>query len=144
MNDGSFTTSVVNWTGHRMQDERDRSNSSFEEHSVVITPYTLEEKEAFEIVMGKEYTHIEYMELDYRFALMHELSHQLGAQDHYCYENGGDGACSNDYCDECKNGQEDPRACLMSYVYDISDLTDENMYCDDCLTIIQEYLNEYL
>ena len=113
--------------------DNDRSNSNSSRHSVVITPWlvnTFDKDEA-------EYEN--NVEREYVFDLMHELSHQLGAPDHYCYGVGLFGVCSNEYCDECQNDQS-PRACLMSWRYDISDLTDEAMYCNDCTAMIDEHL----
>ena len=135
LDDGTSTTSVVIWTGHLMEDnDNDRSNSNSSRHSVVITPWlvnTFDKDEA-------EYEN--NVEREYVFDLMHELSHQLGAPDHYCYGVGLFGVCSNEYCDECQNDQS-PRACLMSWRYDVSDLTDEAMYCNDCTAMIDEHLD---
>ena len=135
LEDGTSTTSVVIWTGHLMKDN-DRSNSNSDRYSVVITPW---------VVSTFDKNDAEYannVEREYIFDLMHELSHQLGAPDHYCYGVGLFGVCSNEYCDECQNDRS-PRACLMSWRYDVSDLTDESMYCDDCTTMIDEHLDDH-
>ncbi len=135
LNNGTDTATVVIWTGHLMNDNYgDRSNSNSYRHSVVITPWltsTYIDTNTFEEDVYRENV----------FTLIHELSHQIGAPDHYCYGiKNGDSVCSNNYCDECRNGYSEPRSCLMSYRYDISTLTDEEMYCNDCITAINAHL----
>ena len=74
------------------------------------------------------------------YSLMHELSHQLSAPDHYCYKNKDENdKCANKYCDECVYGIMQ-RECIMSKRDDISALTDPEIYCEDCLTIIADHL----
>jgi len=136
--DGTPTATVAIWTGHLMRDnEGDRSNSSSSRNSIVITPWLFS-------TFDDETTFKSDVEREYIFTLMHELSHQLGAPDHYCREDYGiDRKCSNPYCDKCQNGLSTPRACIMSERCDLSTLTDEEMYCDDCMSMIQAHLNSH-
>lgn len=54
------------------------------------------------------------------FTLMHELSHQLGAPDHYCYgPSTTSEGCANPNCDTCYMGRDAERPCMMTYRYDI-------------------------
>ena len=127
---GNDTTSIVLWTGHSMTDpSNDRSNSDSVSHSVVITPYGVSQwDDSAEKYQEQTYT------------LLHELSHQLDAPDHYCYGRGESGLCSNTSCDMCYLGYSDARACVMGHRYDISTLSDEEMYCNDCYITITNHL----
>lgn len=138
LGDGTPTATVAIWTGHLMKDIiEDRSNSHFTRDSVVITPWLVYN---FNDVTTYN-SDVEHM---YVPELMHELSHQLGAMDHYCYKDYGiDGKCTNPYCDKCQNGYSTPRACLMSEYPDLSTIPDEKIYCDDCITMIQAHLNAH-
>ena len=60
--------------------------------------------------------------------MMHELSHQLGAPDHYCYgPSTTSEGCANPNCDTCYMGRDAERPCMMTYRYDI-EATDEDVY----------------
>ena len=130
---GMPTSSTCIWTGHLLGDERSNSLTGAGWHSVVITPsLNTSEEEIY-----CEYTNV----------LMHELSHQLNAPDHYCYGDYKDnGKCSNPVCDECVYGQENPRTCLMGmsyYDHDILEISDENIYCSSCTLIIKDHLKNH-
>lgn len=73
---------------------------------------------------------------------MHELSHQLGAPDHYCYGiEPGETSCINDHCDICVNGETRERSCMMTYRYDIEDTKESTLYCSSCLADIGNHLS---
>lgn len=85
MGSGTSTTSYVLWTGHILPGNP--PSSSYSDFSVIITPNQTTNsnyvnKSDAEVRMESLYT------------LMHELSHQLGAPDHYCYGvSEGDSVC---------------------------------------------------
>lgn len=131
LSNGTTTTSVTIWTGHKMKDNA-RSNSNSTRYSIVITPW-----------LTSTLSTAGDTERENVFDLTHEQSHQLGAPDHYCYGVGSSGVCSNEHCDECRNGYSKPRECLMSKRYDVSTLTDQNMYCSDCKYDISSHLDSH-
>lgn len=138
---GSDTISNVVWTGHRLTGNA-RSNSSSYGHSVIITPA---------ITSTYDATTGTYVEASYStkviensFTLMHELSHQLGAPDHYCYGvEPGHSCCSNTHCDECVYGFTNPRTCMMSYRVNVSTYDEATLYCPDCLATIGAHLADH-
>ncbi len=81
---------------------------------------------------------------EYTYVLMHELSHQLSLPDHYCYGiPEGYEVCRNLHCDQCYKGYAEPRNCMMSYYYDLYKTDVEDLYCDDCIDMMNEYLDTY-
>ena len=74
--------------------------------------------------------------------LLHELSHQLGAPDHYCYgteENGPNDKCDNPArdCYKCDHNYAPEPYCIMSKyapdaVYEVSKGSSLNIYCYSC------------
>lgn len=75
--------------------------------------------------------------------LLHEISHQIGARDHYCYiDNHNDSSteypCSNGNCYKCVYSQEAPPQCVMATVKDWglgSELSPEeisSIFCAAC------------
>ena len=140
--EGNEIMSIVLWTGHRMcNDQEDRSSSRSDLHSVVITrrdtaPWN-EDTECYE----EETDEVKFIKES--FTLLHELSHQLGAPDHYCRGASASEGCSNSYCDTCYFGYNSPRACVMSREYDLSLLSDEELYCMDCEAVIESHLADH-
>ena len=128
---GTTTTSVAIWTGHLLG-SGERSNSHASRYSIIIIPW-----------LTSTLTSSADIERENVFDLTHEQSHQIGAPDHYCYGVGSSGKCSNAYCDICVNGRTSIRDCLMSYRYDISSLTDNNMYCGDCKAAISSHVGSH-
>ena len=72
------------------------------------------------------------------YTLLHELSHQLGAPDHYCYDESSEN-CNNpsNDCWRCDRGLTEEPVCLMSKRMD--DLEQrlysgnlEDVYCEQC------------
>lgn len=135
---GTDTASVVIWTGHIMAGNG-ASSSSFSRHSVVITPMATITQTGMSYINKSE----QDIQKESVYSLMHELSHQLGAPDHYCYGSDDEnGKCANKDCDRCVHGTN-PRACIMSGRDDISTLTDQEIYCEDCRTIIANHLYDH-
>jgi uncharacterized protein YjdB len=130
---GNDTTTVVSWTGHRMLDhEHDRSCSDNELHSVVITTYEV-----------LDWSDTSEKTKDRVFSLLHELSHQFGASDHYCTKQAPDDTCTNPLCDICCYGYLQERECIMSRVYDISTLSDNALFCSDCRSLISSHIQDH-
>jgi hypothetical protein len=55
-------------------------------------------------------------------------------------EEAAGGRCTNDYCDKCVFGYSEIRVCIMGR--DTS-ITDEDVYCDDCVSVITDHLEEH-
>ncbi|MBR3961178.1 MAG: RICIN domain-containing protein [Clostridia bacterium] len=135
MGNGTNTNSRVLWTGHILTGNP-RSNSNSTRNSVVITPY--------HTTTGSSYTNKSDSDVRQEsiFTLMHETSHQIGAPDHYCYDEDAP-YCENDYCDEHVYGMDDPRQCIMSYRYDIEAENESTLYCSSCLAIINAHIADH-
>lgn len=110
----------------------DRSNSVSSTHSVIMTTYGI-----------NDWSDTDDKAADRTFTLMHELSHQLDAPDHYCYGPGSTGRCSNKSCDECYLGYTTTRDCLMGHRFDISTISDDELYCDYCVDTIKSHLENH-
>lgn len=132
LSDGTSTASIVIWTGHIM-DQNERSDSSLQRQSVVITPW-----------LTSTLTSYNDVERENVFTLIHELSHQIGAPDHYCYgKQNGALSCTNPDCDVCSVGLTATRVCLMSNRMDISTVSDADLYCSDCINTIRAHLYDH-
>ena len=112
---GTNTQSRVIWSGHWLDVGEERSISYSEVNAVVMTTDNIIKKESV------------------RSVLLHELSHQLGANDHYCKEDGT--PCSNKFCYECNERGKAPK-CLMSGFNSFTDYIILNprpsIYCAEC------------
>lgn len=76
--------------------------------------------------------------------MMHELSHQLGAPDHYCYgPSTTSEGCANPNCDTCYMGRDAERPCMMTYRYDIEATDEDVLYCSSCLQTIATHLTDH-
>lgn len=76
---------------------------------------------------------------------MHEISHLLGAPDHYCNQTDSS-PCSNPHCYIHVDGRpkEDKPKCIMQDRIPNLDTYDETeIYCSSCLKIISEHLTQY-
>jgi hypothetical protein len=64
--------------------------------------------------------------------LLHEIGHQIGAEDHYCYEDNGGRRCSNIWhCYECAN--QIPPDCIMSDDWENIEIMDlHRIFCREC------------
>ena len=133
--EGSNVVTKVLWTGHIL-DGNAPSASYSSDHTVIITPRyttdinTYENLGDIKIVLESEYT------------LLHELSHQLGAHDHYCYRDNGSAHCSNPYCARCDSSAIP--FCLMSSRFDdVSSISPHSLYCDECEEIITQHIDDH-
>jgi len=137
---GTNTMTNVLWTGHILEDNASSASyrpSSFEYYAVVITP--------------KETTNADFsnktgalVNRESRFDLMHELSHQLGCPDHYCYD--PDGAnCNNPNCYRCTRGipKEQWPQCIMTKRIDVENPSNGNRYCDECDVQLMQHLSNH-
>ncbi len=134
---GTDTMTRVAWTGHMTGTTiYDLLSSSYDRsHSVVLLlGYVVDSN-------GNNYSPTAVKKGSVR-GLLHELSHQLGAPDHYCYGNENNGP--NDKCDnptrdcyKCDYGSDNEPYCIMSYfapdaVYEVSKGNSLNIYCYNC------------
>ncbi len=139
---GTALSPVVIWTGHVLHDGAD---SNWEPYSIVITDCFKVENKHVDEDGDKDEDYVncsdEKIKQESEYDLLHELSHQIGAEDHYCYGKNESGKCSNSYCDECVNGYSGPRAnCIMGVRHNISQRTDNLLYCNDCISLIQQHI----
>ena len=135
---GTSTTSKVLWTGHVL-DGNPRSNSLLDNYSVVMTlsevtnPYTHENLGSYKV------------KKESRYNLIHELSYQLGAPDHYCYNEEGAAKgqkCENKDCTECTQGKKAPK-CIMTKRCDLADENINTLYCSSCWATIKAHLKNH-
>ena len=137
---GTNTISAVFFTGHWIE-ANIGGDSNSQNHSVVIIPNETV-AESIDGDGNKIYTNLSKSETIDKSTdiLMHELAHQLGAPDHYCYNkiDGGSGKCDNPDCDECVYGRTE-RACLMSGTRS-SSLSLDELYCNECENVIKNHL----
>lgn len=132
---GTNTYSRVLWTGHILNGNPP-SDSNSANHTVIITPKM--------VTSGSSYTNVSSANVnkESRFTLLHELSHQLGAPDHYCYANGENGGhCSNPNCCSC-NGKPIP-VCVMQSRKDIETTDIDSLYCSACKTTINTHIGAH-
>ena len=112
--------------------EHDRSCSDSVLHSVVMTTCGV-----------SDWNDESAKNADRMFTLLHELSHQFGASDHYCTKQAPDDTCTNPLCDICCYGYLQERECIMSRVYDISTLSDNALFCSDCRSLISSHIQDH-
>ena len=132
---GSSTLSRVLWTGHILKDNAS-SDSLDSNHTVIMTP-----KHTTDSNYNNKSTTL--VNKESRFTLLHELSHQLGAPDHYCYGvNALTGKCRNENCCTC-NGQAVPTICMMNARCDVEARDLLNLYCGDCIDDIMTHIKNH-
>ena len=138
---GDEITTVVIWSGRKMSAYvADRTNSMEINHSIVMTTYGIADWNALEDAYGPPIDTSKIYE-SLTNTLFHELSHQLGAPDHYCYKDWNENSkCSNDYCDSCVYGYDKIRKCIMGYD---TLITHQVVYCDDCLSMISDHIEDH-
>lgn len=121
----------VFWSGHRIQFNENSPNSFNRSSSVG----------KFVFMLGLFEDNVDFR---IKSCLMHELSHQLGAPDHYheCEDsddlstckravaNGGKGYCSNESCNLQKGTINRPDSCIMDG--DAKDIESVNVFCEGC------------
>lgn len=129
---GHDRVAKVLWTGHMMKD-RATSVSRPNAYMAMITPTN-------SLQDNGEARYGNLLE-GYLFGdLTHELSHLLGANDHYCFGKNGNAHCSNPDCDECN--KKPLRRCIMRlYVDGMEDQYD--IYCDACINVIRNHINAH-
>lgn len=129
----------VAWTGHVLEDRA--SNSDSLTHTVVMTIGS---------VTDASNNNLSEAEIRYQriYTLLHELSHQLGAPDHYCYNEAGEnGNCDNptNDCHICDHNNAPAPICIMTSRYGYDDLETRLMagnlsgvYCSQCRSSVHE------
>ena len=135
LNTGNEILSIVIWTGHILNGN---PGSVAFNYTVVMTPHHT--TSSINGYPNKPQDKVYYHSI---LSLMHELSHQIGAKDHYCKKGITDvGPCSNMNCDKCHNGYQETRKCIMADGDELL-FTDNDLYCSECITNILTHLNEH-
>ncbi|HCG34756.1 MAG TPA: hypothetical protein DER23_00280, partial [Clostridiales bacterium] len=143
---GTNTLSRVAWSGHVLESRSSNSDSS--SHTVVMT---------IGKVTDASYNNLADNVIRYEsiYTLVHELSHQLGASDHYCYGNPTDPDCSNPYNDcyyHDRGLTEEPVCIMYNRWYDLEQRlnagTISDIYCSQCKSSahslgIRKHLNDH-
>lgn len=130
---GTNTLTRVLWTGHILTGNPS-SNSVSANHTVIMT--------SKEVTSGANFSNksTQNVNIESRFDLLHELSHQLGAPDHYCYgDQEASGHCSNTNCRTC-NGLPQ-LTCVMTSRKNIESINTSSLYCSACRSTIQNHVN---
>ena len=136
---GSAISTTVIWTGHTMPGNPSPSSTCTTTQMVVITPQntTIVNKTDGSVSNKSEYN----ITRESIFDSMHELSHELGAPDHYCRDMDSNN-CGNSHCYRCVYGLQDEPDCIMSsFRNDLIPRPYEDIYCEDCISIIINHLN---
>ncbi len=144
---GTRLSPVVVWTGHIL--EGNPRSVWYSTYRIAITPYHTTTAQNGIYNNRSDY----YVEMNSLHTFTHEMSHQLGAPDHYCYNgyttkqqylSSGE-PCVNSDCDICVKGESAIRNdCIMAVRSSNKlDLRDSNIHCDDCKNNISEYLSTY-
>ena len=128
-NAGNDTTAKIAWTGHVLESRSSCSYSS--QHVIIMTIGMVTDNSN----NNKTPDVIRYERI---YTLLHETSHQLGAPDHYCYDESSSN-CNNptNDCWRCDNGLSSEPDCIMTNRID--DIEDkllagniDTLYCDQC------------
>lgn len=139
LGEGTSIKPKVLWTGHILENN-EASNSVSSTHSVIITPKLVVNNYNYNNLPASVIRRLSIV------TLMHELSHQLGATDHYCYGKPDENSsCTNEHCYVC-NGQPDEKNCLMgsdASTYDIETKNIAEIYCESCLNAINSHLTSH-
>ncbi len=144
---GTETTVKLSWTGHVLENGNAIYNSGYRVVVMTIEKATdVNNNNLSGDIIRKRRL----------YTLLHELSHHLGAPDHYCYgditEDGGCSNPSND-CYTCDYGLTEYPSCIMyTEIYDLeSKLANgklDEIYCPQCRSDTNQkgiswYLNRY-
>ncbi len=134
---GTDSTVLATWTGHVL--DNNRCDSSSNTHTIRLSIHATTYENAN--YTNKPTAVIRYESI---FSLLHELSHQLGAPDHYCYDlsSSNCGNPTND-CWRCDNYLEEEPVCIMDRRMDdiesrLNSGNLEGLYCDQCLSSSNE------
>ena len=132
---GTPTISKVLWTGHIL--ENNPSSCSYEQnYIVIITPKHVVDSSTYGNLSS------DVVQRESRYSILHETSHQLGADDHYCKGDfGANGHCSNIHCYVCNN--EPKPICIMTERTDIESTDIDDLYCSTCTEIIGTHLSDH-
>lgn len=138
LSNGTTTTSVVIWTGHILLNNP-ASNSDKTRFSILITPsQTTTPVAGSNMRNNKSESEIVIQSV---YSLSHEVSHQLGNPDHYCYGRNGINPCSNSNCDICVYGYANVRSCLMgNRDTGLLSQPDDYLLCTECQARIINHL----
>lgn len=165
---GTRIKTLILWTGHmlyeRKKDDdgnyildgngryvlsRNYPSASYGYNRVIITPsqnVIMNDNNSNGILdYGDTYTNKTQNEIEYQsiFSLLHEISHQLGVDDHYCTRKEGEVSCGRESCYEC-NSQLNKEQCVMYQRFDITqEGSYEDIFCDFCLEHIQAHLDHH-
>ena len=125
----------VAWTGHVLEDRA--SNSDSLTHTVVMTIGDVID------ALGNNLSEAQ-VKSRYTYILLHELSHQLGAPDHYCYDTSARN-CNNptNDCHRCDHNGAPAPDCVMSdwdntLESNIMQGNYEGLYCPQCKSSVHE------
>lgn len=143
---GTNTLTKYFWTGHipSPADEPSFSVQYYNDayiahalHSIVCVMPGI-------VTQGPSHTNKSQSKVDteYKFDLLHETSHQVGANDHYICNSPNNRPCNNPYCWYCHRPSGEP-CCIMWARYDIDDLGQSTTYCTQCLDMIRTHLNDH-
>lgn len=132
---GTSITTKALWTGHVLDS---RSSCIYTNDQIIVVT----------IGMVTDSSHNNYSDETIRhqriYTLLHELSHALGAPDHYCYDETSNN-CNNptEDCWRCDNGLVAPPTCLMTSRTSSLELRLNNdqlstLYCSQCMSSTHE------
>lgn len=140
--EGTSRTTKALWTGHILKDEAN-AGSFFSLQAIIVTPRELAYKVGSEYIFNTDLN--DMLEI-ISWTLFHELSHQLGLPDHYCY---GDldavtNKCSNPNCYRCNKGLEPPECTMTRDRYlPLDQCNPIDIYCRNCLITITAHLTDH-
>ena len=121
----SNVISAIVWTGHILPNNP--VSVSFDSGSVVITPHHTTSSNNNYQNKSADIVHIQSIN-----SFLHEVSHQLGTDDHRCEKKAGEVQCANVNCDICYKGFSSVQPCIMTQRWDVESVALEDLYCDDC------------
>lgn len=140
---GSQTTTNVLWTGHILEDNASSAAyfpPSYEYYAAIITPKHTTDQTDFSNLSNYEYNK------QSRYTLMHELSHELGLPDHYCYNpdlSASGGRCGNSQCYTCVWGLSEKPICMMQTRINVENSNIGLIYCPDCHLDLRQHLSDH-
>lgn len=128
---GNMFTTTAYWTGHKITADWG-DNRSFSTYDSIF-------------MLERDINMIKYV-------LTHELSHQLDAPDHYCYED-KECSCDNPTCNKCHfctnvncwkcRGWLPNLHCIMNTIYNDAQMDVHVPYCQQCLLTIQAHIDSH-
>lgn len=167
---GTETSTSIMWTGHIMFDRRSDENGNYVLDSngdyiinrappsgsyynlkkIIITPSQtvtwIDNGTQGAIDDEDEFIPNAPNEVNWQntFDLLHEISHQLGALDHYCYDPYNTAGCSNPMCYKCNLTPEGDGKCAMNQRLDVTAEDDvQDIFCEHCIDMIYDHLSDH-